>query len=282
MSSIQHLKSLPFISIMTLFIFFSTTIFAKSEKSPWQGPYIGGYFGGSWWDNHLSTSAGTVTDTSYFTTPMDIRALEGVGSSTDKPVSNIAGMTLGHDWEHKKMIYGIVVDYGVLSMNSSASDSQNYVDNAGAYHINTSISTNWLLTLRGRLGYQINSSWPSLLYATGGMAMTQLKVKNHFNDNLSYEGSGSSQTSGNQIGWTIGVGIELAKWQHLTLGAEYLYIQVPSLETRTQVANSAGGFGIPPNSLTSPFETTGNFHANLIKIGLNYRFDESIGLITRE
>jgi opacity protein-like surface antigen len=55
---------------------------------------------------------------------------------------------------------------------------------------------------------------------------------------------------------------------------EYLYVSVPSVRTTDSIANTQGGFGIPEQSMISSISSTTNFHANVFKIGLNYRFDE--------
>jgi outer membrane immunogenic protein len=115
---------------------------------------------------------------------------------------------------------------------------------------------------------------PSFAYLTGGMAMTQLKVSNSFNDNSALAGAGSSHTSQNQIGWTAGAGIEVAVRDHVSVDFEYLYVRVPSVKTMGSISNAEAGFGIPPLSMNSPFSTSADFNANIFKIGLNYRFDE--------
>ena len=99
-------------------------------------------------------------------------------------------------------------------------------------------------------------------------------MNNNFSDSTASAGAGGTDTSQNQIGWTLGAGIDLASFSHTTLDLEYLYVNVPSVKTTSSIYNSAGGFGIPAQSMNSPFSTTGKFHANLFKIALNYRFDE--------
>lgn len=250
-----------------------TKLFAG--MSPWQGPYIGAYFGGGYSSNHTSTNVGAVTDTSYFTTATDINAIHNAGTTTQHPSAAIIGITAGHDWVSNQFGYGVVFDYGTLPLNSSKSQSnRTYLDNSDQYAIHTSMRTNWLFTLRGRLGYQTVQYWPAFFYVTSGIAITQLQVNNSFNDTSSLAGSGGNQTAQNQIGWTGGIGAEVLSFGHASVSLEYLYVKVPSVKSKGSISNSEAGFGIPAQSQTSPFSTTGQFHANLIKVGLNYRFDE--------
>lgn len=263
----RHLHTLFF----SLF-FLSSPVFALQYH--WQGPYVGAYLGEELGYNHVSTDVGSVTDTSYFSTSSDINAVDHAGSSSSYPFSPMIGIQAGHDWVWKNMIYGVAFDYGALHLSSSETSSRTYSSTTDQFTITTAMNTNWLFTLRGRLGYEILLNHPSLLYVTGGMAMTQLNVKNNFSDTSSLSAAGGDYSTENKIGWTAGVGIELAAFTHTTLDFEYLFVHVPSVKTESTISNSAAGFGVPAESQTSPFTTTGHFHANLLKIALNYRFDE--------
>ena len=245
-----------------------------SASSLWQGPYVGAYVGGGLGDSHLSTDVGSVTNASYFTTAADINAINNAGSWSKEPSTLLAGIQAGHDWTWQQIVYGIAFDYSTLPLSSSSSATNSYADNSGQYSVYTSMQTNWLFTLRGRVGYQSTLYLPNFLYFTGGIAMTQLKVNNSFNDNSAFAGITSSHTAQNQIGWTAGVGIEVAAYQHVSVDFEYLYVNVPSVKTVGAISNTQGGFGIPVNSMTSPFTTTADFHANVFKVGVNYRFGE--------
>lgn len=240
----------------------------------WQGPYVGVYIGGGFGNNRLSTNAGSVTDTSYFTTTANINAVNNTGTWTKNPDTAIVGIQAGHDWVCKQMVYGVVVDYGTLHLSSSRTETNTFPNNIDQYSLHTTMRTNWLFTLDGKLGYQTRLYLPSLFYFTGGMAITQLKVSNIFNDNSALVGAGDSSHSQNEIGWTAGIGLEVAIFENISLNVEYKYINVPSVKTTSFISNTQEGFGIPLQSFNSSFATTGTFYANIFKIGLNYRFDE--------
>ncbi len=268
---IRHQKQLSYFISFILFLLPASPVFATT----WQGPYLGAYVGSGFGTQHLSTSTGTVTDTSYFAATTDINAVNSSGSSTQNPSSAIVGFQAGQDWAVKKSILGIVLDYVVAPINSSHTmNNVTYPDGSNAYSVYTSMTMKWLSTLRGRLGYQTTLHYPALLYLTGGLALAQLKVNTSFSDNTSYAGMGGNSTSQNQIGWTLGAGIELASLHHFSVMLQYLYVSLPSMTTTSSLSNTAGGFGIPPQSLTSPFVTKGQTYTNLVTIGLNYRFDE--------
>lgn len=253
---------------------FSISTPVCSNPNPWSAPYLGFYLGGGFGDHRLSTQAGGVSNTSYFTTSADINAINRSGSWQKNPSAMIIGVQMGHDWVWRSITYGVVMDYSSLPLSSSRTVNNTYPDNTDTYQMDTSINADWLFTLRGKLGYHTTLKYPALLYLTGGMAVTKLKVRNHFTDNSTLSGIGWGESAQNQIGWAVGAGIDVLAFNHLSVNFEYLYIDIPAIKTNSSIFNSQAGFGIPERSLNSPFSTIGNVYANLLKLGLNYRFDE--------
>lgn len=260
----------------TLAIFTATFSFSSIAVAnhTWQGPYVGAYFGGAAGHNHTTTNAGSITASSYFTAAADANTVNNAGSWNDDPRSEIIGIQAGHDWLWKETVIGVVADYGVMPLNKSTTATGVLPVSGDTYSVYTSVGTNWLLTLRGRVGYQTMLRWPSLFYITGGAAITQLRVNNNYSDNAALVGFGGTHATENQIGWTAGAGIEIATFGRGSLDLEYLYVRIPSVTVNSSIANSAAGFGIPVNSLSNNFSTTGSFHANIFRLGFNYRFEE--------
>lgn len=240
----------------------------------WQGSYLGGYLGSGYAKNKYSSNAGSVTDTSYFTTTSEINAVNHAASWAKDRSKMIAGIQAGHDWSCNQLLFGVAFDYSTLPSNLSRSKTIDNLPNLNQFTVDVSTRTNWLFTLRSRLGYAIPTCIPSLVYLTGGMAMTKLKVRNAYSDASTFAGIGSSHMSKNQVGWTAGAGIELAVLDHVSVDLEFLHVKVPSVKTHGYITNSEGGFGIPVPAVISPFSTTAKFQTNVYKVGLNYRFNE--------
>lgn len=269
----QTLQSRPLNYIAVSLSLISTMTFA--QPSLWQGPYIGVYGGGAFGNTNFSTTVGNVSNSSYFSTALDIDAVMETTEASQEPNAVIGGVQAGHDWVWKQLVYGVVLDYGTFSLNASSQISSPYPNNhVDQYVVNTTMGTNWLFTLRGRLGCPVMLHFPSLVYVTSGMAMTQLKEQSTFSDNSDLLGAGSSTLAQNQIGWTVGTGLEVLALDRLSMNIEYLYINVPSLSTVGTISNTENGFSIQEFALRSPFSTTTSLYANIFKIGLNYRFDE--------
>ena len=128
------------------------------------------------------------------------------------------------------------------------------------------MSTDWLATLRGRLGVLVAPQ--ILLYGTAGVALTDFKFSSSYSDNaIGFGfpgGTGSGSTSGVRIGWTAGGGGERFLRGGWSVKAEYLYVDFGSVSIAV------------PTSNTSAFAQTmyvdADLSASLARLGLNYRF----------
>jgi outer membrane immunogenic protein len=103
-----------------------------------------------------------------------------------------------------------------------------------SFTVNQSVKTDWLFTARPRLGWA-NNNW--LWYATGGLAVTELKYGNTFTDTYSpaFETGSISKT---KVGWTVGGGGEFALSNNWTVRAEYLYVDFGGVSSAGNVSNS--------------------------------------------
>ena len=94
-----------------------------------------------------------------------------------------------------------------------------------------SAEINWLATLRARAGYLVSPD--VLVFATGGLALTNLSVSNFYSDNWIYNGGGvgGSKAASNARGYAFGGRRGMAVAQGWTLKAEYLRVDFGSLTT---------------------------------------------------
>jgi opacity protein-like surface antigen len=276
MSKRYRQKKLRYLFWLLLFCTtFNETTFATS--SVWKNPdsYLGFYLGGAVGSIYAGPDVGSVNDTAYFTSGADINTVNAAGTSIRRPRTAIAGIEAGHDWVWKRIVYGMAMDYGVMSLNGSYTQNNRlYSSSSDQFSIHTEAKTKQLFTLRGRLGFSTKLHWPSLFYATGGVAITRFAINNTFSDNAALQGSGSVNNNLYELGWTGGVGVDVAALTHLLISLEYLFVDIPGFDTTGTITNLASGFGTTVGSLSNPFTVTNKFHANLVKIGLNYRFDE--------
>jgi outer membrane immunogenic protein len=125
------------------------------------------------------------------------------------------------------------------------------------------------------LGWTVTPT--TMVYATGGLAVTDLKVSNSFADDagLFFGGFlpnivGASSTSTIKTGYVAGAGIEWALNRNWTVGAEYLYVDFGPAVT-TLLTTTGPLLGRPnPNAMAT---SSGDISANIIRGAINYRFN---------
>jgi len=88
---------------------------------------------------------------------------------------------MGYNWQNGATIVGWELDFNAFNLNGSRSAvSPVPTLPLQRFTITTATATDWLFTARGRLGWAVAPSY--LVYVTGRLAVTDLKVSNAFVD----------------------------------------------------------------------------------------------------
>jgi outer membrane immunogenic protein len=148
----------------------------------------------------------------------------------------MGGGTLGFNYQINAAVLGIEGDIDYMDLNGTA---------PSAFCASCTFKDTWLGTIRGRLGYSFDRWLP---YLTGGWAYGNV-----------YMAANGGSASGTKQGWTAGAGVEYAFPGNWSAKLEYLYVD---LGTAT-CAQAACGFATDESVKST---------ANLVRIGLNYRF----------
>jgi outer membrane immunogenic protein len=196
----------------------------------WTGIYIGvngGYgFGNSNWTTPAPCAFSTCTTGSF---------------STD---GFLVGGTVGGNYQMGSFVIGLEGDGDWTNINGTYSGGGGGCGVGGNSGCQT--RNDWLATVRGRAGY----AWDRVLfYGTGGAAFGNIQAN--------VAGLNSPTTLSDQVGWTLGGGIEAAFAPNWTAKAEYLYVNLGSANCSTAIC---GG------------PTTVPLTENLIRAGVNYKF----------
>ena len=121
------------------------------------------------------------------------------------------GVSFGYDWGSRKSL--------VLGLEADAS-----IDDSSDKIKGRSFASDYLVTLRGRLGAHLQPGW--LVYATGGVAYLGVEYQRPLSKNTTTTGGvvvvPAAKVSETLTGWTIGGGTEI-DLHHVTLFAEYLF-----------------------------------------------------------
>lgn len=249
---------------------------ASQPATTWTGSYIGAFLGHAWADVDLRTDAGAfIPNTTYFTAPENIASVNRNGSGSLNPDEVVAGVQIGTNLQSGQFVVGLEADFGSFNIGGAkgvTGFTYPVFAPPADYTMRASMSTDWLVTGRARLGWTPQPN--VLLYATGGIAVTNLRVSNTFSDNASSQGVGGSSASETLVGWTLGAGGELALSREWSIKAEYLYLDFGSVTTKGSVfcgpavAAICTGLGFVP----SPYTSSADLSAHVARVGLNYKF----------
>jgi outer membrane immunogenic protein len=230
----------------------------------WTGFYVGVNAGYAWADADVGSSFACPAGAGCTVgAPANIAAVAAAASGSVAADGFTGGIQAGYNWQSGSAVLGVEADFNSFALSgSSAAGGPFPALPANRFGAATGIDSNWLMTLRGRLGWAVSSTL--MVYATAGLAVADIEVGNAYVDNLAPAGIGASSRSDTVTGWTAGAGLELALNRNWTLKTEYLYVDLGSVSTSARV--QAPGFN--PNFLNSSYDLT----AHMARVGVNYKF----------
>jgi outer membrane immunogenic protein len=235
----------------------------------WTGFYIGGNLGDSWGRSDSDTTLTGLGLGRFAFAHSDPLKLHGV----------IGGAQIGYNWQASpNWVYGLEADWQASGENAGLSYSDSYAGTggllgvvaAGTANTNYDAKISWFGTVRGRIGYALDRV---LIYGTGGLAYGQVKLGGTMMDSgtttvvappftpIPFSGTAPFGASRVNAGWTAGAGVEGALVGHWTWKAEYLYVDLGTLNLF-----AAGPFATETISLHARFTD------NIVRVGLNYKF----------
>jgi outer membrane immunogenic protein len=116
-------------------------------------------------------------------------------------------------------------------------------------------------TARGRLGFAFGDA---LLYATGGAAAGE--VVHSFTEFRVTTGETRNLTdSPTKIGWVVGAGVEYRVWGNVSVGVEYLHVDLGST-TLINDASTVGALAFPTS------QATFTDRSDIVRARLNWLF----------
>ena len=269
----MHLLSTALVGGIAAVVFGQVASAADLAVYSWTGFYAGLNAGGAWGRFDPTTTL-AFHKPSWFDVD-SVPAVNAAGAQRIGSSGFTGGGQIGYNWQTGAFVLGLETDFQYFNLKGSANASGVYPCCAPAvFVVGSSVRTEWLWTLRPRLGYASNN-W--LFYVTGGLAVTDLRGNFTFNDNCgdvpNCSGNGPTFSAHEAVslstmrpGGTVGGGIEAGLWGNWTFRAEYLYTDFGSI--------SRIGFLNPriKNSNNNPFTHTIDLKANLARVAVNYRF----------
>lgn len=164
---------------------------------------------------------------------------QALGTGAYHPGGSFGGLTLGYNTTLGPTVVGIEGDAALAGLKGSSPWCGSTPGMCGT-------RANEVETLRLRLGMPFGNT---LLYATGGLAVAHVKAWNDLN---------TVAGTRNEMGWTIGAGIEHQFARSWSVKGEYLY-------------GRFGNRALYDIAASTPEKVSLTMH--MFRAGLNYRFE---------
>jgi outer membrane immunogenic protein len=190
------------------------------------------------------------------------------GSGKLSPGGFAGGVQAGYNVQRGHVVYGVEADFGAFDLEKRATESGlfPFAFLGTDYTLTQKMSADWLATVRGRLGFTVRQHL--LLYATGGLALSEFKFASSYSDNATDAtfpgGGGYGAKSAIKTGWTAGGGVEWAFDRNWLVRAEYLYVDVGSMRVAVPITNTP--------AFTQTMSVSSDLTAQIGRLGVNYRF----------
>ena len=230
----------------------------------WTGFYVGVNAGAAWHGNDSCPSlynySGGVLGTRY--------TAFAPGCNNDNTAFT-GGFQAGFNWQMGALVFGIEGDANWIS-NDNKRGFNNYVGPTGigsayTYSLDGNPQSNFLGGIRGRLGWAFDRA---MLYIAGGAAF-----RNSGSDEaiVAYNSSGvqvaifAPNSSRDNVGWSLGGGLEWAFTNNVSLKLEYMHSQFNNGDN-VYLSSYSGytGYAFVRDSRRDSIDVA--------RIGINYRF----------
>jgi outer membrane immunogenic protein len=205
----------------------------------WTGFYIGAHIGGGWGTKETFDSG--------FEDP--IFAGKAVGTSS--VTGFLGGFQAGYNYQISWIVVGIDGDFSFSDVKGTR------IENDAFAFGGVSVKSDWFATLTGRIGGAVDHA---LLYVKGGVAWTQDK----FGIDCGGTCTAISVPDQTRTGWTVGAGIEYAFTRNWSGKLEYDFMDFGTRRTGTFLCEG---------ECDDFFNFDLRQRVNMVKAGLNYRFD---------
>jgi outer membrane immunogenic protein len=218
----------------------------------WSTCYVGGNVGYGSSLNESITFTGS-DEAAFFSTNQFPRYIPV------KPKGGIAGGQIGCNTQFAQWVFGVESD--LQWSDIKVTETVSPVPRAGTQFATTaSESRKWFGTVRGRAGLLVKPQ--VLLYGTAGLAYGETELS--FNTCAPGSPCASAASSGTNIGWAAGTGLEWMFARNWTIKAEYLYVDLGSRSVTGTTVPSA----VPPSAFTAASDQ----REHTARLGVNYSF----------
>jgi len=235
------------------------------------GCYIGANGGAAWGNSNFNWSNITENPQSGFSQGAATVLPLAADVSLDRG-GFIGGGQAGCNYQPGWLVVGVEGDLGYTNISVGTATVSLGNSNGGPPtivpgNISESFSTDWLSTVRGRVGVA-SGAW--FYYATGGLAIARAS----FSDQLCFPPSAREPTcntaswNGTREGWVAGAGIEWKITPAFSTKLEYLFADFGNIASASIATTAAGATPFPEATITHDH----TFNESILRVGVNYQF----------
>ena len=175
----------------------------KAPPAPvyqWSGCYVGLNVGGG----ASGTNFGTTIDPGSYLTAGDATTVAGSGGGGNNADGFLGGGQLGCNFQTGLFVVGAEADFDSFRSNPQFNNNTNTLANGNTFAIGQSLTTNYLATVRPRIGIGADRN---LAYLTGGAAFTSISYTESYLDANSPPGAGTRER--------LAIARRLDRWRRL-------------------------------------------------------------------
>ncbi|HEY4143162.1 MAG TPA: outer membrane beta-barrel protein [Pseudolabrys sp.] len=231
----------------------------------------------NWTGFYVGATAGAASTTSDVTLnpvngaipnygPDELGPVSALGSQSFKGTNAVFGGKAGYNQQFNAWVFGVEADFSSFHFNKSSTVTGNPFSAfpVGSMTLNTNVSSNWLATVRPRIGYAFDRT---LVYATGGVAFGKVSFSN---TDLEFAplgggfGTEASSVSQTKAGWAAGAGLEYGLTPNWIVSAEYLHVDLGTL--------NALGLVTSGDTSTATLNFSTRLRSDIVRAGIAYKF----------
>ena len=237
---------------------------AQAEDRPvdWGGSYAG--FNGGYAFGSASSDGGASNGPSgSFWNPLDVPVVAATARRDISPEGFNAGIEGGHNFQMGHWVPGIDLGFGYFHTQDSFTSDHIYATNhAETVHLAANLDTDWLLTVRPKIGYAFDRY---LVDVSAGLAVTQMTIRQSFADPANSQFESASKTMV-VPGLALGAGLHYAITDAWSFKGEYLFTHFSSPQV---VGNLHSAAGVVNNSQVNQAYAE---NEHVFRVGIDYRF----------
>lgn len=233
----------------------------KAQQPPayqWSGCYVGVNFGGGASGSNFNSAV----DPGTHLLGADPAVVAASGTGGHGGDGALAGGQAGCNMQSGTVVFGLEGDFDYFHSNAwFSNNSITLSDGVTPFTITQSITTNYMATIRPRLGIAADRN---LAYVTAGVAFTRVSYLESYSDGAAPPGIGTAAASKSLVGWVAGGGWEYAFADHWIFRAEYLYASFPTINALGAITDAGGG--------ANTLHGSSDLVTQLIRAGVNFKF----------